>query len=110
MSEDKKTELNGWHGAWIACAIIGLVLCGLSLSGVLTPTPEAVAAAKVEVQRDAKLRDGKLIGITGNSTEVVRFYDAEARMVCYVLGIYQGISCASPGSDGLANLSKGERQ
>lgn len=93
MSEKKKTELNGWHGAACACAVIGLVLCGLSLSGVLKPTPEAVAAAKVEQARAEQ--KGVVIGTTAKGHEKVeRFYDEEAGNYVYIAEDTRSIAIA----------------
>lgn len=78
-----KKELNGWHGAGLACVIFGVGIIILARTDALTPTPEAAAAAKAEQLRAAQ--KGVVIGTTAKGNEKVeRFYDEEAGNYVYI--------------------------
>lgn len=105
MSENKKRELNGWHGAGFACAVFGLAILGLGFAGKLTPNPEAVAEAKAEQLRAEQ--KGVVIGTTAKGHEKVeRFYDEEAGNYVYIAEDNKSIAIAVVPATGRVEKSK----
>lgn len=100
-----KKELNGWHGAGLACVVFGVAIIILARTGALTPTPEAAAAAKAEQLRAEQ--KGVVIGTTAKGKEKVeRFYDEEAGNYVYIAEDNRSIAISVVPATGRAEKAK----